>query len=643
MSDTAASECQTHVVHKAESSTGNEGVRSKVLTEAGGGQRADRPLPRLRFLDPFLKGGSFRPVTQEGRKLAVSEMGAFLRQAENRLLDLTVESQRADWVYDTYINHDSEQLAAKAYSRLIGSTVELAKESMSFPSSALSGPDARKTKLLRLMLPLVAPSDLTEAEELSRRVTAMRGTYAKGRYTPRSQKEPLDLQGLSRILTESRDPATLRDVWEGWHHVGREIRPDFVRYVELANRGASELGFPDTGAMWRSKYDMEPEAFSREVDRLWSEVEPLYRSLHAFVRRCLREHYGEDRVSSGGPIPAHLLGNMWAQAWDGVLPLLSLPPGTTDIDLTPILVKRGFTPTEIVRVAERFFVSLGFDRLPDSFWERSMFVRPRDREVVCHASAWDVDAVHDVRLKMCIEITGEDFMTVHHELGHNYYQLAYAQQPFLFRESAHDGFHEAIGDTIALSVTPEYLARIGLLDRVPDPDGDIAFLLRRALEKVAFLPFGLVVDKWRWDVFSGEVSPAEYNPSWWEMRRRYQGVVPPTDRSADEFDAGAKFHVPANVPYMRYFLADILQFQFHRALAREAGVSGPLHRASIYGSKEAGRRLATTLEMGMSRDWPDALEALTGERWMESTGLLEYFAPLKRWLDEQNRSTPVGW
>jgi peptidyl-dipeptidase A len=576
-------------------------------------------------------------------ELAGSEMSAFLRQAESRLLDLTVESQKADWVYDTYINPDSEHLAAKAYSRLIGATVELAKESMVLPTGPVSETDARKVKLLRLMLPLVAPSDPTEAEELSRRVTAMRGTYAKGRYTPRSQKEPLDVQGLSRILTESRDPGLLAEVWEGWHRVGREIRTDFVRYVELANRGASELGFSDTGAMWRSKYDMEPEAFTREVDRLWAEVEPLYRSLHAYVRRCLREHYGEDRVPARGPIPSHLLGNMWAQEWDGILPLLVLPAGASDLNLTPILVKRGISPTEMVRVAERFFMSLGFDPLPDSFWERSMFVRPRDREVVCHASAWDVDSVDDVRLKMCIEVTGEDFMTVHHELGHNYYQRAYARQPFLFRDSAHDGFHEAIGDTIALSVTPEYLVRIGLLDRASDPSGDIAFLLRRALEKVAFLPFGLVVDKWRWNIFSGEVGPAEYNPSWWEMRRRFQGVVPPADRSADEFDPGAKFHVPANVPYMRYFLAHLLQFQFHRALVREAGVSGPLHRASIYGSKEAGRRLATTLEMGMSHDWPDALESLTGDRRMESTGLLEYFAPLQRWLDEQNRSTPVGW
>jgi peptidyl-dipeptidase A len=413
--------------------------------------------------------------------------------------------------------------------------------------------------------------------------------------------------------------------------------------VELANRGASELGFPDTGAMWRSKYDMDPDDFAREVDRLWSEVEPLYRSLHAYARRRLLEHYGADRVPERGPIPAHLLGNMWAQSWEGILPLLALPADAQDVDLTEILLRRKFTAPEMVRFAERFFMSLGFDPLPESFWERSMLVRPRDREVVCHASAWDVDFVDDLRLKMCIEITGEDFNTVHHELGHNYYQRAYSRQPFLFRDSAHDGFHEAIGDTIALSVTPEYLVRIGLLDRPADLSGDLAQLLRRALDKVAFLPFGLVVDKWRWQVFSGDIAPPDYNATWWAIRRKYQGIAPPAARNDEEFDPGAKFHVPANVPYMRYFLADILQFQFHRALAREAGVSGPLHRASIYGSKEAGRRLAATLEMGMSHEWPDALEALTGQRRMDAGGLLEYFAPLQKWLDEQNRSSPVGW
>jgi peptidyl-dipeptidase A len=395
--------------------------------------------------------------------------------------------------------------------------------------------------------------------------------------------------------------------------------------------------------MWRAKYDMPPDDFAREADRLWQQVQPLYRSLHAYVRRRLRETYGDARVPAAGPIPAHLLGNMWAQSWEGIYPVLA-PPGDHDhFDLTQALVHRGTTPEQMVRYAERFFVSLGLDPLPASFWERSMLVRPRDREVVCHASAWDLDFADDIRIKMCIEITGEDFQTVHHELGHNYYQRAYARQPFLFRDSAHDGFHEAVGDTVALSVTPDYLAQIGLAAPGAPADNDVALLLRRALEKVAFLPFGLVVDQWRWKVFSGAIGPAEFNRSWWEMRTQYQGIAPPGSRGEEEFDAGAKYHITSNTPYMRYFLAHILQFQFHRALVKDAGATGPIHRASIYGSSDAGRHLRTMLEMGQSREWPDALEVLTGERRMDAAGLLEYFAPLQRWLDEQNRGQPVGW
>ncbi len=572
-----------------------------------------------------------------------SGVGAFLHQVESRLLELSREAQRADWVYSTYISPDSESLASRANARLIGSTVELAKESTRFPGVRSSPEEKRKLALLRLALPLIAPSDPSESEELTSLVAAMQSAYSKGRHTPLGATEPVDLQALSRILRESRDPATLEDAWTGWYRVGRGIRPAFTRYVELANRGSRELGFTDTGAMWRSKYDMPPDAFSSEVERLWEQVRPLYRSLHTYVRKRLRATYGEAVVPAEGPIPAHLLGNMWAQSWNGLYPILAPPGAPSEFDLTNALVGRKTTPEEMVRYAERFFVSIGLDPLPASFWERSMLSRPRDREVVCHASAWDIDFADDIRIKMCIEITAEDFQVIHHELGHNYYQRAYARQPFLFRESAHDGFHEAVGDAVALSITPEYLTRIGLAaadDRFPDATG---LLLQRALEKIAFLPFGFAVDRWRWRVFSGEIGPAEYNRTWWETVREYQGITPPGERGEAEFDPGAKYHVPSNVPYMRYFLAHILQFQFHRALVRAAGVAGPLHAASIYGSHEAGARLRTMLELGQSREWPDALEALTGERRMDASGLLEYFEPLRRWLDEQNRGERAGW
>jgi peptidyl-dipeptidase A len=453
----------------------------------------------------------------------------------------------------------------------------------------------------------------------------------------------VDLEEIARIMAQSRDPARLLEVWRGWHAIAPPIRADFVRYVELANKGARELGFADDGAMWRSKYDMPPDDFSKEVDRLWEQVRPLYVSLHAYVRNKLREKYGDAVVPASGPIPAHLLGNMWAQTWDNVYPLVAPKDADPGYDLTQILKARKTDWRQMVRYGEGFFTSLGFAPLPPTFWERSLFLKPQDREVVCHASAWDIDNVDDLRLKMCIDITGEDFTTVHHELGHNFYQRAYDRQPPLFRDSANDGFHEAIGDTIALSITPEYLVKLGFLDKPTDATKDVGLLLARALDKVAFLPFGLLIDQWRWKVFSGQIPPERYNATWWELRRKYQGVDAPVARSERDFDPGAKYHVAANVPYMRYFLADILQFQFHRALARTAGCTGPLHRCSIYGNKEAGQRLAKMLEMGLSRPWPDALEALTGQREMDATAITDYFAPLQKWLDEQNKGKPVGW
>jgi peptidyl-dipeptidase A len=392
--------------------------------------------------------------------------------------------------------------------------------------------------------------------------------------------------------------------------------------------------------MWRSKYDMPPDAFSKEVDRLWEQVRPLYASLHAYVRSRLREKYG-DVVPASGPIPAHLLGNMWAQEWENIYPLVAPAGADPGYDLTELLKKRNTDWKQMVKYGEGFFTSLGFAPLPQTFWERSLFLKPRDRDVVCHASAWDIDYVSDLRLKMCIQITGEDFLTIHHELGHNIYQRAYSNQPIMFRDSANDGFHEAVGDTIALSITPEYLVKLGLLDKAPDTSKDIGLLLHRALEKIAFLPFGLMIDQWRWKVFSGEIPPEKYNEAWWQLRLKYQGIAPPAGRTDADFDPGAKYHVPANVPYTRYFLADILQFQFHRAL--NAGCAGPLNRCSIYDNKQAGSRLAAMLEMGASRPWQDALQAIAGTREMDATAIRDYFAPLQKWLDEQNRGKPVGW
>ncbi|MFQ5671320.1 MAG: M2 family metallopeptidase, partial [Acidobacteriota bacterium] len=466
----------------------------------------------------------------------------------------------------------------------------------------------------------------------------------KGRYCPGGKGgDCLALEDLTRILARSRDPAKLLDAWRGWRTISPPLRPMYQRFVQLANEGAAELGFADLGSMWRSGYDMPPERFVAEMERLWSQVRPLYLALHCYVRAALAHVYGSDIVPPHGPIPAHLLGNMWSQDWSNISDLVAPPGSDPGYDLTALLQENKTTPRDMVRYGERFFTSLGFDPLPSTFWERSLFTKPRDREVVCHASAWDIDNDLDVRIKMCIEPTTEDFTIIHHELGHNFYQRAYRGQDPLFREGANDGFHEGIGDTIALSITPEYLVKVGLLDKAPGPEGDLGLLLRRALDKVAFLPFGLLVDQWRWKVFSGEVPPSRYNESWWRLRETYQGIAPPVPRTEADFDPGAKYHVPANTPYSRYFLAHILQFQFHRALLQAAGYQGPLHRGSIYQNAAAGRRLRKMLAMGSSRPWPEALAVLTGQDELDATAILDYFAPLKTWLDARNAGQSCGW
>ncbi|MHB1435267.1 MAG: M2 family metallopeptidase [Thermoplasmata archaeon] len=555
----------------------------------------------------------------------------FLQGAEARLLDLSVESQRAEWVHATYLSVDTADLAARAFARRVRASVEMARVWSRYDSSSLPIELRRKGLLLRLSQSLVAPSGPGESEELAHRVASMEGRYATFRVALPGREEPLDLEGLSRILSESDDPSLLEAAWSGWHRVGRPMQADFLRYVELANRGAQELGFADTGEMWRSRYDMPPADLTLEVQRLWDQVAPLYRELHTWVRRRLRERYG-DCVPPQGPIPAHLLGNMWAQSWESLSAGIAPAGASGGPDLTGALRARISDPREMVRYAERFFTSIGFEPLPATFWERSMFSRPKDREVVCHASAWDLDFDQDVRIKMCIETTGEEFQVIHHELGHTYYQLACRRQPFLFRDSAHDGFHEALGDLIGLSVTPAYLTRIGFMGIEASPPSPIGALLRIALDKVPFLPFSVAVDRWRWEVFSGQAGPDRLNRRWWELRQELQGIAPPGPREPDAFDAGAKYHVPASVPYLRYFLAYILQFQMHRALARSSGWDGPLHEFTIYGNREAGAKLRTMMEMGQSRPWPEALESVTGEHRMDAAGLLEYFRPLREWL-----------
>jgi len=582
--------------------------------------------------------GSLLAATPTTSGPTLADAQSFIADVEQTLAALETKGARASWINANFITEDTSSLASEASQAVSEAVMTFAKDAVRFDKLDMPADLARKFKLLKLGTAMPVPADADKARALSEAVTKLTDTYGKGSYDGKSLGE------LSSIMASSRDPKALLDAWKGWRTVSPEMRPLFTDYVTLANEGARDLGFKDLGDMWCSNYDMEPAAFAEELDRLWDQVKPLYVSLHTYARKKLREHYGADVVPATGPIPAHLLGNMWAQSWGNIYPLLAPADADPGYDLTAILqARKEVTEREMVRIGEGFFTSVGFDPLPQTFWDRSLFTKPADRDVVCHASAWDLDNQDDLRIKMCIEINAEDFVTIHHELGHNFYQRAYKDQPHLFRGSANDGFHEAVGDTLALSITPKYLVDLGYLEKEPDSSKDIGLLLKQALDKVAFLPFGLLIDQWRWKVFSGEISEAEYNKSWWELREKYQGIVAPVSRDETQFDPGAKYHVAANVAYTRYFLAHILQFQFHRSLAKEAGIPGPLNRASIYGSKKAGARLETMLSMGLSKPWPDALEALDGTRVMDAGAIIDYFAPLQKWLDEQNKGETPGW
>jgi peptidyl-dipeptidase A len=605
-----------------------------------------------------------------------AEAQAFLDNANTELLKLTTAASHAEWTDETDITDDTEATSALLNEQATGRALAITAESHRFDHVELPPELRRQIMLLQVNAP-AAPKDPKLLAEQTQLAAQLTGMYGKGKYCPDTKpvQQPgadancLGIDAISNIMAKSRDPQQLTKLWVGWHAVGAPMRDKYARFMELQNIGARELGYHDTGELWRAGYDMTPAQFSAELERAWTQLEPLYRELHTYVRSRLIAKYGKAAERPDGMISAQLLGNMWAQEWGNIYDVVApTDPKLSQfkpVDLESALKQqiaakdpaaapafaegadlssdKGHAAAfaagrDMVHYGENFFKSLGFAPLPASFWERSQFVHPRDREVVCHASAWDVDSVDDLRVKMCIEVNADYFTTVHHELGHNFYQRAYNKEPFLFRNGANDGFHEAIGDSIALSITPAYLKTLGLATSEPPAEADIPLQLRTALDKVAFLPFALALDKWRWEVFSGEIKPADYNTAWWQLREKYQRVAPPVERSEADFDPGAKNHIPTNVPYARYFLARIYQFQFYKAMCDASGYKGPLNRCSFYGSKAAGEKLNRMLEAGQSKPWQETLKDMTGADHLDAQPMLDYFAPLYAWLKEQNNA-----
>lgn len=584
-------------------------------------------------------------ATHNASENKAENVEAFLLRAESTLAEAAKEVAHASWLAANFINIDSQAVEALAVERYTNLSVEFANQAARYNGQKVDAIAARKLALLKLDLVLPAPSDPALSKELAQIGSRLQGMYGEGKYCS-DANDPSScrtLGDMTETMASSRDAEELKEIWQGWRTISPPMRELYQRQVEITNQGAKQLGYDDLGIMWRSKYDMPADEFAADAQKQWQTIKPFYDALHCHVRAKLVNHYGTDVVDPKGPIPAHLLGNMWAQTWGNIYDLVKPENADIGYDLDALILEKEMSEIDMVKTAEQFFVSLGFDPLPDTFWERSLFVKPQDREVVCHASAWDLDNKDDLRIKMCIRKNAEDFETIHHELGHNFYQRAYKEQPYLFLGSANDGFHEATGDTISLSVNPNYLVQIGMLEQAPGPESDLGYLMSLALEKIAFIPWGMLVDQWRWQVFNGQISPQDYNKSWWAMREQMQGVAAPVTRSESDFDPGAKYHIPGNTPYTRYFLAFIQQFQFHRALCETAGQTGPLHRCSIYNNKAAGEKLKAMLEMGASRPWPEAMTAITGQPTLDASAIIDYFAPLKVWLDEQNKERQCGW
>jgi len=583
---------------------------------------------------------------QEPRESAAD----FVARMEVEGRELAREARAAYWVRNTYITDDTAILAAAAGERGLAFESAMVKQAKQYLGTEMDQQTARGIELMLRGSSAPAPDDPELQAELSAILTNMEGQYGAGKYC-NAEGVCRELQELEAVLAESRDYDELLDIWQGWRQVSPPYRADYQRFVEIGNLGAQDFGnlgaqdfgYKNLAELWQGGYDMDSNSFTIESRRLWDEVKPLYDQLHCHVRAKLNETYGA-KVALDAPIPAHLLGNMWSQTWDNIYGIMEPYPGVSQVDITAALQAREWDEVKMARTAEGFFTSLGMPALPESFYKNSMLKKPRDRNVVCHASAWDFDDGNDPRVKQCVEINSEQFGTLHHELGHIYYYLLYKDLPSVFKGGAHDGFHEAIGDTIQLSMTPGYLQEKGLLGEVTQGyEATINKQMKLALEKIAFLPFGKMIDEWRWKVFSGDIAPEDYNAGWWQLREQYQGIAAPMARGEEYFDAGAKYHVPGNTPYTRYFLSFIMQFQFHKALCEAAGQDGPLHECSIYNNKVAGKKLSNMMAMGQSKPWPDAMEAITGQRSMDGSAIIDYFAPLNAWLKEQNQDRSCGW
>ncbi|XP_059056714.1 angiotensin-converting enzyme-like [Achroia grisella] len=579
----------------------------------------------------------------------------YMRKLDEEMSIARNKKALASWNYESNITDHNEELMLQVSLEIAEEEKEYWKETMSYLWHEYEDPDLKRMfKKYSELGTSALPEDLNQ--RLLTAISNMQSIYAKATICDYKDRNKCDLHvepDVTDIFANSEDPEELKYTWLEWHKAaGAPSRGNFTEYIQMDNEAAKLNGYDSVAEWWLSEYESDDS--EDQFASLWSQIKPLYQQIHAYVRRQLRLKYGEDVVPTKGPIPAHLLGNIWAQTWGNIEKFTRPYPNKADVDVTSALIAQNYTVLKMFETAEEFFKSLNLSAMPDLFWEKSIIEKPNDgRELVCHASAWDFYDGEDFRIKQCSTLTSAFFKTTHHEMGHIQYYLQYKDQPVIYRGGANPGFHEAVGDVIALSVsTPKHLKVIGLLEDGPeDTESNINQLYKMGLDKIVFLPFAYLLDLFRYGVFRGTTTTRDYNCHYWRLRETLQGVEPPAPRSEDDFDPAAKYHVAADVEYMRYYISYIIQFQFHRSLCQLANEYSPgdssklLSACDIYKSQPAGEALGKMLQMGSSKPWPDAMEALTGQRNMDASGVLEYFEPLHEWLKAENERSGeyIGW
>ncbi|NXG01256.1 ACE2 enzyme, partial [Sakesphorus luctuosus] len=580
----------------------------------------------------------------------------FLEEFNRMAEDISHESSIASWHYNTNITEENAKKMNEASAKWSTFYDEASKNASSFSVGSI------EDNLIKLQIQTLQDrgSSVLSSEKYNRLGTVlstMSTIYSTGTVCKiNDPSECLVLEpGLDAIMADSTDYNERLWAWEGWRaDVGRMMRPLYEEYVELENEVAKLNNYSDYGDYWRANYEAKfPKDYEysrdqliEDVEKTFEQIKPLYQQLHAYVRHHLERVYGPKLISSTGCLPAHLLGDMWGRFWTNLYALTVPYPAKPNIDVTSAMVQKGWNAIKIFEAAEAFFTSIGLYNMTDGFWRNSMLTEPTDgRKVVCHPTAWDLGK-NDYRIKMCTKVTMDDFLTAHHEMGHIEYDMAYSAQPYLLRSGANEGFHEAVGEIMSLSAaTPEHLKSLGLLEPTfqEDEETEINFLLKQALTIVGTMPFTYMLEKWRWMVFRGEITKQEWTKRWWEMKREIVGVVEPVPHDETYCDPAALFHVANDYSFIRYYTRTIYQFQFQEALCKAANHTGPLHKCDITNSTAAGERLRQLLALGRSKPWTEALQNVTGEKYMNATPLLHYFEPLYEWLKKNNSGRFIGW